>query len=102
MGLGLSFGGVFFLQATAHDIGARTMRDQPPRLTDVLAEQQQTYEQKVQAIRQRVTAEFMAGKIADEERKISRQREEQAHANPDPLADTAAPIMNGHVVSDEA
>jgi len=69
MGFGLSLAGVFFLQSAAHEIGVRTLTDQPKRLTDVLAERRREYDAQIAAIRERVTAEHMAGKVADETRR---------------------------------
>lgn len=64
-GLMLSIGGVFFLQSAAHEIGVRTLTDQPTRLADVLDQRRAAYAEQVAAIRARVTHEHMAGKIAD-------------------------------------
>jgi hypothetical protein len=69
MGFGLSLAGVFFLQSAAHEIGVRTLTDQPKRLADVLVERRREYEAQVAAIRTRTTADHMAGKVADETRR---------------------------------
>lgn len=91
MGLGLSLAGVLFLQAAAHEIGVRVITDQPARLGDIVAEkraawdsdraaavararadyQQQRAEQAtaIMVLRQRITDEYTAGKLADMARK---------------------------------
>lgn len=74
MGFGLSLSGVLFLQAGAHEIGVRTLTDQPERLVDVLAARRAEYEARVAAVREEVRERYMAGKLADQERK--------AHTNP--------------------
>jgi len=68
MGLGLSVAGVFFLQSAAHEIGVRTLTDQPKRLTDILQIKQQEYDERVTLIRERVTAEYMTAKVEDQAR----------------------------------
>ncbi len=86
MGLGLSFSGVFFLQSTAHDIGARIMQDQPSRLSDVLTDKCDERERREEAIRQRVTDEYMEGKIADATRTAQASRKDGTDASVRPLA----------------
>lgn len=68
MGLGLSLAGVFFLQSAAHEIGVRTLTDQPARLSDVLEQRRAAYDAQLAGMRERLTAEHMQGKIADTER----------------------------------
>lgn len=91
MGLGLSLAGVLFLQAAAHEIGVRVVTDQPRRVSDVLAERRATYDtaraaaveraraeydrraeehqNAIQTMRRQITADYTAGKLADEARK---------------------------------
>lgn len=71
MGLGLSIAGVFFLQSAAHEIGVRTLTDQPERLADVLAQRRAEHELHVEQLREQVRARYIAGKLADQERKLS-------------------------------
>ena len=66
MGLGLSVAGVFFLQSAAHEIGVRTLTDQPKRLTDILQIKQHEYDERIAPIRERVTAEYMTAKVEDQ------------------------------------
>lgn len=70
IGLMLSLGGVFFLQSAAHEIGVRILTDQPVRLADILAQRKIDYNQQVAQLRERITADHIAGKIADEARKL--------------------------------
>lgn len=65
----LAVGGVFGVQSISHEIGVRTLTDQPPRLTDVLEARRVDYESRRADLRQRVTYEFMAAKLADDARK---------------------------------
>ncbi len=69
MGLGLSVAGVFFLQSAAHEIGVRTLTDQPKRLTDVLESRRAAHVDRADVIREEVRARFMAAKLAEQERK---------------------------------
>lgn len=69
MGLGLSIAGVFFLQSAAHEIGVRTLTDQPQRLADVLAQRRADYDRHVEQLRSEVRERYIAAKIADQERK---------------------------------
>ena len=69
MGLGLSVAGVFFLQSAAHEIGVRTLTDQPPRLDDVLEQRQAAYNARRDAIRADVRERYAAAKRAEQERK---------------------------------
>lgn len=98
MGFGLSLAGVLFLQAAAHEIGVRTLTDQPARLADVLEQRRTAYNAQLAEIRERVTAEHMAGKIADEQRaaasKTQQTQEVKALSPKAPLA--PVPAMNGH------
>lgn len=93
MGLGLSLAGVFFLQAAAHEIGVRTLTDQPVRLADIADKRkagwqvsyadaqhraqeahqqaQEAHQQALVEIRERITREHMAGKIADQQRRAA-------------------------------
>lgn len=71
MGLGLSIAGVFFLQSAAHEIGVRTLTDQPQRLADVLQQRRLEHEQHVEQLRAEVRARYIAGKLADQERKTA-------------------------------
>lgn len=68
MGLGLSVAGVFFLQSAAHEIGVRTLTDQPTTLSGVLAEKQAAYDQHLDQLREDERERYMAGKLADLER----------------------------------
>lgn len=70
MGLGLSLAGVFFLQSAAHEIGVRTLTDQPQRLGDVLSERRAVHDAQVATVRERITAEYHTAKIQDAERKV--------------------------------
>jgi len=58
-------------------------------------EQQREYEAKRSAIRQRVTEEFMAGKIADEQRKAALSRKDGTDEAVRPFAQAVSPTMNG-------
>lgn len=69
MGLGLSIAGVFFLQSAAHEIGVRTLTDQPARLTDVLERRRAEHAAQVEQARADVRARYMAAKIAEQERR---------------------------------
>lgn len=85
-GLLIAVGGVFGVQTIAHEIGVRTLVDQPQRLTDTLAEKQREYQATLEAIRHRVTEEHQQGKIADA------QRRQQQKA----MVSTSVPLsMNG-------
>jgi len=78
IGLGLSIGGVLFLQAISADIGARILRDSS---REQLVEKRRVYDEKVAEIRQRVTADSMRAKIADKARKASMTGKEGTEAN---------------------
>lgn len=69
MGLGLSLAGVFFLQAAAHEIGVRTLTDQPKRPIDLLAERRRERAEQEQAIRERVKADYLAGQLLPQQEK---------------------------------
>lgn len=69
MGLGLSIAGVFFLQSAAHEIGVRTLTDQPERLTDVLERRRAEHAALVERTRDEVRARHMAAKAADQQRR---------------------------------
>ncbi len=73
MGLGLSIAGVFFLQSAAHEIGVRTLTDQPQRLVVLLDQRRAEHEARVEAIRAEVRERYIASKIADAERKAADQ-----------------------------
>jgi hypothetical protein len=62
MGLGLSVAGVFFLQSASHEIGVRTLTDQPERLADKLAERRAAYDARVDQLREEARARILAGK----------------------------------------
>lgn len=83
MGLCLSVAGVFFLQSAAHEIGVRTLTDQPKRLTAILESRQREYEDKIAVIRERIIDEHMRAKVEDRQRdtqlKITRSESEIAH-----------------------
>lgn len=68
MGLGLSIAGVFFLQSASHEIGVRTLTDQPRRVVDVLAERRTAHQAEIAALRDELTQRMMAAKIADKAR----------------------------------
>lgn len=70
MGLGLSIAGVFFLQSAAHEIGVRTLTDQPQRLTDVLEARRAERSQRQQQLRAEVMQRVMAAQVADAQRKV--------------------------------
>ena len=93
MGLGLSIAGVFFLQSAAHEIGVRTLTDQPMRLVDRLNLRRTEYAERVSRIREDVRARYMASKLADQERK-----RETVNINPIQAAPDSAltPNVNGH------
>lgn len=69
VGLGLSVAGVFFLQSAAHEIGVRTLSDQPKRLTDLLEQRRAEYSGRVDEIRQEVRERYMTAKAAEQGRK---------------------------------
>jgi hypothetical protein len=64
----LAFGGVFGVQSIAHEIGVRTLTDQPARLSDLLEQRKAERLAQIEAIRERAKADYMAAKIADEQR----------------------------------
>jgi hypothetical protein len=77
MGLGLSVAGVFFLQSAAHEIGVRTLTDQPTRLLDVLEQHQAEYAAHLDQVRSDVRERYISAKLADQER-----QESEPAANP--------------------
>lgn len=79
MGLGLSIAGVFFLQSAAHEIGVRTLTDQPERLVTVLEQRQAAHAAQVGLLREQVQGRYMAAKLADKSRAAL---EVQAAPNP--------------------
>lgn len=86
MGLGLSIAGVFFLQSAAHEIGVRTLTDQPDRLTSVLEQQQADYAAQIGVLREHVQGRYMAAKLADKERAAA-----EVQAAPNPTEEDTAP-----------
>src|SRR5690606_13667756 len=56
------FGGVVFLQSAAHEIGVRTLTEQPTRLSDLLDRRRAGYMAQVAEMRARVTHEYLEGK----------------------------------------
>jgi hypothetical protein len=91
MGLGLSIAGVFFLQSAAHELGVRTLTDQPRRLSDVLHERQADHDRQLAVLRERVTSEYMARKRADQERKAAEKRAvEQLNTDDEDTEEVAA------------
>lgn len=88
MGLGLSIAGVFFLQAAAHEIGVRILTDQPPRLSDLLEQQQMEYARRRDAIREQVRERYMQAKAAEKQVPFGSTAPEQAVP--------ASIRMNGH------
>jgi hypothetical protein len=69
MGLGLSIAGVFFLQSASHEIGVRTLTDQPQRISEELSRRRHEHAIKVEQIREQITERVMSAKVADQERK---------------------------------
>jgi hypothetical protein len=69
MGLGLSVAGVFFLQSAAHEIGVRTLTDQPMRLTERLEQRRTEYGQQVIQVRESVRERHIAAKLSAEAQK---------------------------------
>jgi hypothetical protein len=65
----LAFGGVFGVQSIAHEIGVRTLTDQPTRLSDLLEQRKAERQAQIAAIRERAIADHMAAKIQDDQRK---------------------------------
>jgi hypothetical protein len=65
----LAFGGVFGVQSIAHEIGVRTLTDQPDRLSDLLEQRKVERQAQITAIRERAIADHMAAKVADDQRK---------------------------------
>lgn len=68
MGLGLSVAGVFFLQSAAHEIGVRTLTDQPTRLLDLLEQRQAAHVAHVETVREAVRERYIIAKLADQSR----------------------------------
>ena len=68
MGLGLSVSGVFFLQSAAHEVGVRTLTDQPARLLDLLEERLATHSQHLDQVRTDVRERYIDAKLADQAR----------------------------------
>ncbi len=111
MGFGLSLAGVFFLQAAAHEIGVRTLTDQPARIADIVEQRRAEYNARLVDIRERISADHMAGKIADEQRAtdVRKGKAEQPAlpfdtgsypATPAETAYTAPmPTANGHTAN---
>lgn len=85
MGLGagalLAFGGVFGVQSIAHEIGVRTLTDQPTRLSDLLDARKAERQAVIAEIRERAVAEHMAAKVADEQRKKGSKPSANGHKN---------------------
>lgn len=61
-GVGLSVGGVFFLQSASHEIGVSTITNQPKRLSDELTIRRQEWEAKRDAMRDVVRERYMVAK----------------------------------------
>ena len=93
IGLGFSIVGVFFLQSAAHAIGARTLTDNPRRLTDMLDARRADYEARVDTIRRETQARHLDAKVA---RLESRTRDNQEPRATRQLAagSQAAPTRN--------
>lgn len=102
MGLGLSIAGVFFLQSAAHEIGVRTLTDQPQRLADVLAQRRSEHEQRIEQIRAEVRERYISGKLADQERKETFPFGSTAHALADQESGRMIAPANGHGGVDSA
>ena len=68
-GLLLAFGGVFFLQSAAHEVGVRVVTDRPASIRAVLEAKQREYAEAATAIRRQVAEEYAAAKLADEARR---------------------------------
>jgi len=68
MGLGLSVAGVFFLQSAAHEIGVRTLTDQPSRLIDLLEQHQVAYAERLDQAREDARRRYIQAKLEDQER----------------------------------
>lgn len=120
MGLGLSLAGVLFLQAAAHEIGVRVITEQPVRVGDILGErrahwdtaraaaverartehqrQQAEHAAAILALRQRITDEYAAGKVADEARKRGENVPfgNTHHAPEEPVSMRMNAPANGH------
>jgi hypothetical protein len=111
MGLGLSIAGVFFLQSAAHELGVRTLTDQPVRLVDVLQQRRAVHDEQIAAIRADVRARYVQAKI-DERAKDkptpapvpfgSQVREVEENDNtqptdPQPMLNERGHIVNGNV-----
>ncbi|MCA0453424.1 MAG: hypothetical protein LCI00_05575 [Chloroflexi bacterium] len=87
MGLGLSLAGVLFVQSAAHNLGMVMLSEDPKRLTDLLTEKMNEYDQEKIAIYERVYAANMEAKIADKERqKADKTASEGIEANTFPLS----------------
>lgn len=85
----LAFGGVFGVQSISHEIGVRTITDQPQRLSAMLEQRRSDHSAQIAAIRERITAEHMAAKIADEQRKTAAKKETVEAA---PVTDFLSPV----------
>lgn len=88
-GVGLSIGGVFFLQSASHEIGVSTITNQPKRLSDVLEVKQSEWQARRDEIRNDVRTRYMTAKA-----------NEVAKAKNNPLSDTTTaygknPLMLG-------
>jgi len=64
-GMGLSIGGVFFLQSASHEIGVSTITNQPKRLSDVLETKQAEWQARRDAIRIEVRERYMTAKASE-------------------------------------
>lgn len=80
-GLLVAVGGVYGVQTIAHEVGVRTT-SKPQRLTDVLQEQLQDYDQTISDLRDRITQEHMEAKLMDAERR----KRDKGMVSVDPLA----------------
>lgn len=83
MGLGLSIAGVFFLQSASHEIGVRTLVDQPQRIADVLDQKIRAYEQQRNELRESVRTRVMSAKVEDTTR------------TPNPFGSIAPAVVQG-------
>lgn len=92
MGLGLSFAGVFFLQAASHEIGVRLLTERPAQDSVVLARERAKHVSAADAIRAEIRARHEAAKQARLEEKA------RAKANPTIAAVSPSPLpsTNGH------
>ncbi len=95
MGIGLSFAGVLFLQASSHEIGVRLLTDRPISNMAILNAERAKHKAAAEAIRAEVRARHQAAKMekmaAAAAAKAARQNPTLGTVNPSP-----APSTNGH------